>query len=68
MEQEINRQHLEKSIPARLARGLGNTMLNPFRVIGEFINFDPSPDAISSIKPGIFSEFHQIKQELQGKS
>lgn len=56
-----------KSIPLRLALGLGNTILNPFRIVGDFVNFDPSPEAMSSLKPGVFSELHKIREELRSQ-
>lgn len=67
MEQETYERNHSTGVLPRLGRGAVDSILNVPRVIGEFLFFDPDPNAISNIKPGLLSVIQQIRQERSTK-
>ena len=55
------------NIPFRLLKGICEDVLNVGRFVGDAVNIDPSPDAMSHYKPGLLGVIHQIRQERQGQ-
>ena len=64
MEHESSSTNHEAGIPLRLARGLGNTLLNPFHLLADFKDFSPSPYAEGThLKTGVLGVIREIWQE-----
>lgn len=51
------------NVAFRLLRGACDSVLNVPRAIAEIATFDPSPDTLSHVKPGLLEVIRQVREE-----